>query len=212
MLKESKTASRGWSLQVISSSLGIDDLPRLATSPGNHRSQTDSHPCNQELLVGVISDTRGLLRPQGFDLFADVTCIVHAGDVGDEKILDELSTLAPVHAVYGNTDGFPLVERLPEIRFGDYPFDNVRFQLEGVGVFVTHVGGNPEEMRSLYPQVGTSDLVIFGHSHKPSNITDGGIVFFNPGSAGPRRFTLPVTVGKIGIEPSRISTEIIEIE
>ena len=154
------------------------------------------------MLVGVISDTHGLLRPQVFDLFQDVETIIHAGDIGDQNILSDLRTLAPVQAVCGNTDGFPLAEQFPPKR---------SFQLEDVKVFLTHIGGNPQQMRSLYPEIEDSDLVIFGHSHKPLHVQDGKILFFNPGSAGPVRFSLPVTLGKIRIEKSSIAAEIVEI-
>ena len=154
------------------------------------------------MLVGVISDTHGLLRPQVFDLFQDVDTIIHAGDIGDQDILSELRTVAPVQAVYGNTDGFPLAEQFPPQK---------SFQLEEVKVFLTHIGGSPQQMRSLYPEIEESDLVIFGHSHQPLHIEDGGTLFFNPGSAGPVRFSLPVTLGKIEIRKSEISAEIVEI-
>ncbi len=154
------------------------------------------------MLVGVISDTHGLLRPQVFDLFQDVETIIHAGDIGDQDILTELRTLAPVQAVCGNTDGFPLSEQYPPTR---------SFQIEDVHVFLTHIGGSPRQMRSLYPEIQDSDLVIFGHSHKPLQLQDGETLFFNPGSAGPVRFSLPVTLGKIGIEKSKMAAEIVEI-
>jgi hypothetical protein len=154
------------------------------------------------MLVGVISDTHGLLRPQVFELFQDVDTIIHAGDIGDQDILTALRTLAPVQAVCGNTDGFPLVEQYPPSR---------SFQLEDVQVFLTHIGGSPQQMRSLYPEIQDSDLVVFGHSHKPLQLQDEQTLFFNPGSAGPGRFSLPVTLGKIKIEKSEMTTEILEI-
>jgi putative phosphoesterase len=154
------------------------------------------------MLVGVISDTHGLLRPQVFDLFQDVETILHAGDIGDQDVLSELRSLAPVQAVCGNTDGFPITEQFPPHR---------SFQLEEVKVFLTHIGGSPQQMRSLYPEIQKSDLVIFGHSHKPLQVQDGGTLFFNPGSAGPARFSLPVTLGKIEIRKSEVFAEIVEI-
>ena len=154
------------------------------------------------MLVGVISDTHGLLRPQIFDLFQDVETIIHAGDIGDQDVLSDLRTLAPVHAVCGNTDGFHFAEQFLPKR---------SFQLEAVKVFLTHIGGSPRQMRLLYPEIEDSDLVIFGHSHKPLQVQDGKTLFFNPGSAGPVRFSLPVTLGKIRIEKSSIAAEIVEI-
>lgn len=154
-------------------------------------------------VVGVISDTHGVLRSEVFDHFSDVSLIIHAGDIGSEFILPELETIAPVEAVYGNIDGFPLIEELPERK---------SIQIEKVRVFVTHTGGTPEEMRARCPEVLHSQLVIFGHTHRPLHFRDGETVFFNPGSAGPRRFSLPVTVGKIRIDASRILAQIIEIQ
>ncbi|MDA2927862.1 metallophosphatase family protein [Acidobacteria bacterium AH-259-G07] len=177
-------------------------LAEILRAGGTVGTQGGKIVCHQSMLVGVISDTHGLLRPQVFDLFRDVECIIHAGDIGNEGILIQLRSLAPVHAVYGNTDRFPLVEKLPEKK---------SFQLEGVRVFLTHIGGKPKKMRSHYPEVGQSDLVIFGHTHRPLQVDEGGVLFFNPGSAGPRRFLFPVTLGKIQIQDSSISAEIIEV-
>lgn len=152
--------------------------------------------------IGVISDTHGLLRPEVFDLFRDVELIIHSGDIGPQSILTELEAIAPVHAVYGNTDRFPLVERLPERK---------SLRISQVRLFVTHQGGSPEQMRLRYPEIQQSDLVIFGHTHRPLHIKDQGVIFFNPGSAGPRRFSLPVTVGKVEINHSEISLQVVDI-
>ncbi|RPJ80316.1 MAG: metallophosphoesterase [Acidobacteria bacterium] len=155
------------------------------------------------MIVGVISDTHNLLRPQVFDVFAGVDRIIHAGDIGTGDILVELETIAPVHAVYGNTDRFPLVERLK---------DKEQLTLGEVRVFVTHIGGKPKEMRRFFPEVAHSDVVIFGHSHRPLHVVDDNVIFFNPGSAGPRRFSLPVTVGKIEINDGKIKAQIVELK
>ncbi len=155
------------------------------------------------MIIGVISDTHNLLRSQVFDVFAGVDRIIHAGDVGSGDILAELETIAPVDAVYGNTDRVPLIETLKdrrELRLGD------------VRVFVTHIGAKPKEMRRFYPEVAHSDLVIFGHSHRPVHLVDDNVIFFNPGSAGPRRFSLPVTVGKIEISDGKIEAEIVQLK
>jgi len=154
------------------------------------------------VIVGIISDTHNLLRSQVFDVFAGVDQIIHAGDIGSGDILTELETIAPVHAVYGNTDRFPLIERLKDreqLSFGD------------VHVFVTHIGGKPKEMRRFYPEVALANVVIFGHSHRPLQVVDDGVIFFNPGSAGPRRFSLPVTVGKMEIRDGKIEAQIVEL-
>ena len=155
------------------------------------------------MIAGVISDTHNLLRPQIFDVFAGVDCIIHAGDIGSPDILTELQTIAPVHAVYGNTDRFPLVERLK---------DREELHVGGVRVFVTHIGGKPKEMRRFFPEVAQANVVIFGHSHRPLHLIDDNVIFFNPGSAGPRRFSLPVTVGKIEINDGKIEARIVELK
>ncbi|RPI20508.1 MAG: metallophosphoesterase [Acidobacteria bacterium] len=155
------------------------------------------------MIIGVISDTHNLLRPQVFEAFSGVDRIIHAGDIGSADILTELQALAPVHAVYGNTDRFPLVERLK---------DREELTLGSTRVFVTHVGGKPQDMSRFYPEVASADLVIFGHSHRPVHVVQDNVVFFNPGSAGPRRFSLPVTVGKIEINDGVIDARIIELK
>ncbi len=155
------------------------------------------------MIVGVISDTHNLLRPQVFDVFTGVDRIIHAGDIGSGDILVELETIAPVHAVYGNTDRFPLVERLK---------DREVLSLGDVRIFVTHIGGKPKEMRRFYPEVAHADVVIFGHSHRPLHLVNDNVIFFNPGSAGPRRFALPVTVGKIEVNEGKIEARIVELK
>jgi uncharacterized protein len=154
-------------------------------------------------LIGVISDTHGLLRPEVFQLFEGVELIIHAGDIGSPELLDELGAIAPVKAVYGNTDRFPLPERLPE---------RLWLQLEQVSVFVTHVGGRPAAMKTKYPEIRNANLVVFGHSHRPLLAEDGAITFFNPGAAGHRRFTLPITVGLLEIQGASIQARLVELQ
>ena len=144
--------------------------------------------------LGIIADTHGLLRPEVHDVFSKVDRILHAGDVGDASILDELSLLAPVSAVYGNTDGSLLRSHLPEI---------VDVMIDGFRFVVTHgdqLGSpDPEGMKAMFPD---ADVVVFGHSHKPviRDFEDFSVAL-NPGSAGPRRFDLPVTVAIMETEP-----------
>jgi putative phosphoesterase len=154
------------------------------------------------VIVGVISDTHNLLRPEARAALQGVDAIIHAGDIGSPEILTDLLNLAPVYAVHGNCDRYPLTEDLR---------DREIFYLAGIQVFVTHIGGRPQEMRRYYPEIKGCQLVVFGHSHRASVQIDDGIVFFNPGAAGPRRFSLPVTVGKVMIEDGRIDAEVIEI-
>lgn len=144
--------------------------------------------------LGIIADTHGLLRPEVHDVFAQVDRILHAGDVGDASILDELQLLAPVTAVYGNTDGWTLRQHLPQV--AELDLDNFRF-------VVTHgdqLGSpSPEALKKSYPQ---ADVIIYGHTHRPliRDLPDFSVVV-NPGSAGPRRFDLPVTVAILETEP-----------
>ena len=156
-------------------------------------------------IIGVISDTHGLFDPKIPSLFRDVHCILHAGDIGDFEVLHQLENLASVIAVSGNVDegNLPLGIDLEK---------NVL--LFGVRVFMTHILGNPhclnssqmERIRVIQPQA-----VIFGHSHKPFLEKVGEILYFNPGSAGPKRFSLPRTLGLLEIEGGNFQGKIIEL-
>jgi putative phosphoesterase len=144
--------------------------------------------------LGVIADTHGLLRPQVFDVFAGVGHILHAGDVGPPDLLVELEALAPVTAVYGNTDGWELRERLPQV---------ARVRLDGFDVVVTHgdqLGSpTPEKLHAAFPD---ADILVFGHTHRPLlTLVDLVVTVMNPGGAGPRRFALAPTVGILELEP-----------
>jgi len=146
--------------------------------------------------IGVISDTHGRLDPRVMEVFRGVDRILHAGDVGGEEILVELGALAPVTAVAGNTDGFPLAERLRETEILD---------LGGLRVLLTHQVGDPE--RPSAPLVSLMEttrpgLVVFGHTHAPFDQLIRGVRFFNPGGAGPRRFSLPRTVALLELGPA----------
>lgn len=155
------------------------------------------------MLIGLISDTHGLLRPEVFDVFAGVEHIIHAGDVGDPDILDDLASIAPVTAVWGNTDGWEISSRVPEV---------ARVDLGGVRFTVVHGHqfGRPTGARvaAAYPDSGA---VVFGHSHLPEDEKVGGVLAVNPGSAGPRRFALPVTVALLTITPSGPTTRLMDL-
>lgn len=134
--------------------------------------------------IGLISDTHGLLRPEVLGAFAHVQHILHAGDIGDERILDSLRELAPVTAVPGNVDGAS-------------GHDIVRVTIDGLKILLTHILPRPsapssEAARSL--EEDGADVVVFGHSHLPHDERVGGVWYLNPGSAGPRRFDYPVSV------------------
>ncbi len=149
------------------------------------------------MLIGVISDTHGLLRPEALVALAEVEHILHAGDVGKPEILDELRKIAPVTAIRGNVDVSGACAELPAT-------DVV--ELAGRLFYLVH------SVRDLdiNPVVAGVAVVVSGHSHKPSVETKRGVMYLNPGSAGPRRFQLPVTVAlaTVGVE---ISARIVEL-
>jgi len=143
--------------------------------------------------LGVISDTHGLLRPEVFDAFAEVDHILHAGDIGSLELLAELEALAPVTAVYGNTDGFELRNLVPPVS---------RVELDGFDVVVTHGdqfgSPTPEKLYAAFPE---AQILVYGHTHRPLlTIVDVVVTVMNPGSAGPRRFKIPPSVGILELE------------
>ena len=143
--------------------------------------------------LGVISDTHGLLRPEVFDAFEAVDHILHAGDVGNAGILSELEALAPVTAVYGNTDGVDLRRMLPQVAM---------LELDGFDIVVTHgdqLGSpTPEALHTEFP---SSQIIVYGHTHRPLlTIVDVVVTVMNPGGAGARRFKLPPSVGILELE------------
>ena len=144
--------------------------------------------------IGVIADTHGLLRREVFEVFAEVDHILHGGDVGTESILDELQAIAPVTAVYGNTDGSALRSKLPRV---------ARVELDGFTIIVTHGdqfgSPTPEKLQAEYPD---AEIIVFGHTHRPLlTLVDMVVTVMNPGGAGPRRFDLPASVGILELEP-----------
>ena len=144
--------------------------------------------------LGVISDTHGLLRPQVLDVFRAVDHILHGGDVGKREILIELQALAPVTAVYGNTDGLELRQLLPRV---------AQVRLDGFDIVVTHGDQSetttPANLHAAFPD---ADIIVYGHTHKPLlQLVDRTVTVMNPGSAGPRRFDLPISVGIMELEP-----------
>ena len=150
------------------------------------------------ILIGVISDTHGLLRPEAFEALRRSEHIIHAGDVGDPEILEQLRTIAPVTAVRGNVDKEAWTRKLPEAAV---------VELGGVSIYVLH----DLSQLDLKPEAAGFGVVISGHSHVPKQETRGGVLYFNPGSAGPRRFKLPVCVGKLLVEAGTVRAEIVEI-
>jgi uncharacterized protein len=145
--------------------------------------------------IGLISDTHGLLRPEALQALAGVEHIIHAGDVGGVEVIDALRRIAPVDVVRGNNDKDPWGKQLPAwlaLEFG------------GVGIHVLHDLGEID----VEPAAAGFQVVITGHSHKPVVSNRDGVLFVNPGSAGPRRFSLPVTLGYLNIEAGAAQAEI----
>lgn len=151
------------------------------------------------LIIGVISDTHGLLRPEAVAALCDSDMILHAGDVGAPDILDELAKIAPVRAVRGNIDQEPWAERLPLIEV---------IEAAGVSIYMVH----DLKQLDLNPAAAGFAAVICGHSHKPMNEIRNGVLYFNPASAGPRRFSLPICVGRIVVQRQKLRGEIIPLK
>lgn len=145
--------------------------------------------------IGLISDTHGLLRPEAVRALAGVAQIIHAGDVGGPEVIEGLRAIAPVHAVRGNNDRDTWGKSLPP---------RLSLDLEGVRILVLH------DLKELdgSAETGEHRVVVAGHSHKPTVVERGGVFFVNPGSAGPRRFKLPVTIGYLTIAEGSPKAEI----
>ncbi|MBV9108025.1 MAG: metallophosphoesterase family protein [Gemmatimonadetes bacterium] len=154
--------------------------------------------------IGIISDTHGLLRAQVFEVFAGVDHILHAGDVGDDGILDELAAIAPVTAVWGNVDGWEVRKRVPEV---------AEIELGGIPVVVVHgmqLGSpTPEKVAAAYPRAA---LAVFGHSHQPVIRRVGATLAVNPGSAGRQRFRDPVSVALAEIADGEVTAHLVDLD
>jgi len=151
------------------------------------------------MLIGVISDTHGLLRPEALDALRGCELILHAGDVGRKEVLEQLQAIAPVTAVRGNVDHERWSQQLPKTEI---------VAAGGAAIYVLH---NLEEL-DLRPDAAGFSAVVCGHSHRPRIEEKNGVTYFNPGSAGPRRFKLPVSVGRLVVEDGRIRAEIVELK
>lgn len=149
--------------------------------------------------VGLISDTHGLLRPQAFDYLRGSAHIIHAGDIVDPATLEQLATLAPLTAVRGNNDHGPWAQALPEA---------ITLTLGGVAIHIIH---DLKEL-AIDPAAQGVRVVIAGHSHKPSCDERGGVLYVNPGAAGRRRFTLPVSVGELLIEDGQVAVRLATLD
>ena len=149
-------------------------------------------PCR----IGVISDTHGLVRPQALQVLRGSDLIIHAGDVGKPEVLEELRSLAPVAAVRGNVDRGGWAGDLPEER---------TVEACGARIHVVH------DLKALASEPEGCRMVISGHSHRPSIQRRDGVIYLNPGSAGPRRFTLPVAVATIRLSGQSLRPRLVEL-
>ena len=155
---------------------------------------------NQKIkCIGLISDTHGLLRKSAVTVLADSDIIIHAGDIDTPEILDALNKIAPVFPVRGNMDRNPDGANLPKYEI---------VEIEDVSIYVLH----DINQLDLDPAAAGFAVVVSGHTHRPMIKYRDSVLYINPGSAGPRRFTLPISVGMLKIEDGRITPKIIQIE
>jgi len=152
----------------------------------------------EQRVIGVISDTHGLLRPEAIEALRGSDLILHAGDVGDPKIIETLAKIAPVTAIRGNIDTDPWARTLPETEV---------VEAGSISIYMLHNLGQLD----LKPEAAGFGAVMHGHSHKPSIEKKNGVLYFNPGSAGPRRFHLPVSVGRLVIASGEVRAELIQL-
>ncbi len=150
-------------------------------------------------LIGLISDTHGLVRPQALAALVGVDLIIHSGDIGKPEVLESLKTIAPVVAIKGNVDRYRWAYSLPETK---------ALKIGDARIYLIH---NINELE-FSPASSGYQVIISGHSHKPSAVTRDGVLFVNPGSAGPRRFKLPVAVGKLYVDHLDIRAEIVYLQ
>jgi putative phosphoesterase len=149
-------------------------------------------------LVGVISDTHGLVRPEAIEALAGVEHILHAGDIGSPEVLTALEAIAPVTAVRGNNDRFPTASDIPE---------TAAVEIGSQWFYILHDLHDLD----LDPRAAGFAAVITGHSHRPLVEEKHGVLFVNPGSAGPRRFRLPVAVARMRIEGAVVTADVVSL-
>jgi putative phosphoesterase len=153
------------------------------------------------LTIGVVSDTHGLMRPEALAALQGSEVILHAGDVGGPEVLEALAEIAPVIAVRGNVDG----------GWGRFLPERRRLELAGVPLLLLHdralAAGDP-----FFRGRAPLRLVVFGHSHQPLAEMKDGVLWFNPGSCGPRRFSLPVSLGRLVVRDGRVSRRLVRLD
>jgi len=151
------------------------------------------------MLLGVISDTHGLLRPEAVEALRGAQQVIHAGDVGSPEILKNPATIAPVTAVRGNVDKDAWAQQLPETQV---------LEAGEISIYLLH----DLTQLDVKPEAAGFRVVISGHSHIPMQEVRNGVLYFNPGSAGPRRFKWPVSVGRLSIEGGEVSAELVTLD
>jgi len=152
----------------------------------------------QKKMIGLISDTHGLVRPEVLPVFAGAALIIHAGDIGTSEVLKELKSIAPVIAVRGNNDKDAWASAIPETKV---------IQVGKVSIYVLH---DLKEI-DVSPGAAGYQVVVSGHSHRPLIDKREGVLYVNPGSAGPRRFKLPITVARLTIEGPKVEGEVVNL-
>jgi len=150
------------------------------------------------VIVGIVSDTHGLLRPEAVELLRGSEHIIHAGDIGSAEIVPELEKIAPVTAIRGNVDTQAWARRFAETEV---------VELAGLHIYVIH----DVNALDLNPKAAGFAAVISGHSHQPKQEVKDGVLYFNPGSAGPRRFKLPISVGRLELVNGKVRAQICEL-
>jgi uncharacterized protein len=149
--------------------------------------------------IGLVSDTHGLVRPEALAALKGSEVIIHAGDIGKAEVLDSLGSIAPVIAIKGNNDRDLWAKKIPDV---------LNLEINGIHIRVIH---NVKELEAHPAQDGIR-IIVSGHSHKPGVVERDGILFINPGSAGPRRFKLPIAVAKLRLVRGRVRWKIIELK
>jgi hypothetical protein len=160
-------------------------------------SRSKSAAEGSSLRIGLVADTHGLVRPEALGALAGSDVIIHAGDIGKPEVIEALEAIAPVHAIRGNVDRDAWAEVYPE---------TLDLELGGARIHVAH------DRKALGPEVAAADVVVTGHSHKPLIERMDGTLYVNPGSAGPRRFSLPVSVARLVVDCDDIEAELLELE
>lgn len=170
----------------------------MVSKPSPSTPAGDRSPVKNLRRIGVISDTHGLLRPEAVEALRGSDLIIHAGDVGSEEVLEKLRDIAPVVAVRGNNDYGPWAAGLADVEV---------VHANGFRLYVLH----DLDQLSIDPRTAEISAVIAGHSHKPQIEHRDKVLFLNPGSAGPRRFTLPIAIAHLHVGARQIEAEIVEL-